>query len=206
MRSMTGLLRSTDKRLQGPSPSFYGAHVLLAFLTIGSNGPIGRQALALHSGLGEGAVRTVLKRLREEGYVDVNASGCYLTRPGLRVYNEFGRKLTETVTMADSPLIMGGFQVSIVIRGGGKSVKSGIEQRDSAVRIGADGATTYVIKADRFTIHGGSSDCEKDFPSKAWSTLRAELKPRNGDAVIVCGASLETAARLGALSAALTLL
>ena len=57
-----------------------------------------------------------------------------------------------------------------------------------------------------FTIPGGSEDCEKDFPSGAWVALRTMLRPRHGDAVILCGSDREETARLGALAAALTLL
>ncbi len=206
MQSVTRLLQITDRRLQGPSPTFDRAHLLLAFLTIGQSGTIGRQALAARSGLGEGATRTVLKRLREEGYADANASGCYLTQAGERVYIDLAKKLSNVVTISRFQLTMGASQASLTVRGGGKSVKSGIEQRDSAIKVGATGATTYVIKSGRFTIPGGSSDCEKDFPNRAWATLRKELGPEDGDSVIVCSSEEETIARLGALSAAITLL
>jgi len=100
---------------------------------------------------------------------------------------------------------MGAVQVAVLLRGGGGSVRSGIEQRDSAIGVGAAGATTYVIRGSRFTIPGGSDDCERDFPGKAWGQLK-KLKPRNGDVVILCGSDTQESAKLGALSAALTLL
>jgi len=101
---------------------------------------------------------------------------------------------------------VGKSQVGVLVRSKGASITNGIYQRDSSIRVGATGATSYVIKGNKFTIPGGSSDCEKDFPSRAWPTLREKLKPKNDDAVIVCGARDETTARLGALAAALTLL
>jgi uncharacterized protein DUF4443 len=58
----------------------------------------------------------------------------------------------------------------------------------------------------KFAIPGGSDDCEKDFPSPEWEVLRKELEPRDGDALILCGAVDSRKARLGAISAALTLL
>ena len=109
-------------------------------------------------------------------------------------------------TIEGSRLTMGAAQVAISIRGGGDAVKSGIEQRDSAIGIGAAGATTYVVRGSRFTMPGGSDDCEKDFPSGSWKALRERLRPKDGDAVILCGSDKEETARLGALSAALTLL
>lgn len=206
LQSLTALLQITDRRVKGPSPTFERAHLLLAFLTIGESKTIGRAALAVRSGLGEGAVRTVLKKLRQYGYADADASGCHLTAAGKRVYETTTRKLSPTASLQASPLTVGGYQVALAVRGAGRAVRNGIEERDSAIKVGAAGATTYVIKEDRFAIPGGSSDCERDFPSKGWPVLRNELNPRNGDAVILCGAKDETTARLGALSAAATLL
>jgi hypothetical protein len=199
-------LQIPERKPQGPSPTFERAHLLLAFLTIGESGAIGRNSLAARAGLGEGAVRTVLKRLREEGLADADASGCHLTREGQEVYSSLTRKLTPIATIKGSRLTMGVAQVAVSVRVGGSAVGSGIKQRDSAISVGAEGATTYVIRGKRFTIPGGSNDCEKEFPSRTWTVLRKHLKPRDGDAVILCGSDKEETAKLGALSAALTLL
>ena len=205
MKSLAGILRITDRRPQGPFPTFQRAHLFLAFLTIGEKGAMGRQALASSTGLGEGAIRTVIKRPREEGYADVSASGCHLTTAGRRVYNSTTRRLSPFAALEGSDLTMGASQVAVAVRNGGP-VRTGIEQRDSAIRVGALGATTYVIRAGKFTIPGGSSDCEHDFPSDAWGLLRTQLKPTEGDSVILCGSDDEPTARLGAISAAITLL
>jgi hypothetical protein len=159
----------------------------------------------VRAGLGEGAVRTVLKRLREEGLADADASGCHLTPGGQKAYSSLTKKLSPMAAIEGSRLTMGAAQVAVSVRGAGDAVKSGIEQRDSAIGVGAAGATTYVVRGSRFTIPGGSDDCEKDFPSRAWTALRKQLKPKDGDAVILCGSNKEETARLGALSAALTL-
>ena len=175
-------------------------------MTIGESGIIGRQALAARSGLKEGPARTVLKKLREDGYVESNASGCFLTESGKRVYESLRSRLSPFAPLAGSKLTLGAYQVGIVVRGGGGAVQSGLEQRDSVIGLKALGATTFVIRGGRFTVPVESSDPEKEFASKVWSTLRERLGPKNGDAVVVCGAREETTAKLGALSAALTLL
>jgi len=206
MPSLGRLLEIAERPVQGPSPSFEKPHLVLAFMTIGESGIIGRQALAVRSGLKEGPVRTVLKKLREDGYAKTNASGCYLTEAGKRVYETLRARLSPFALLDGSKLTIGAFQVGILVRGGGRAVQSGLEQRDSAVRLKALGATTFVIKDGKFTVPGGSSDSEIEFPSKVWSALRERLGPKNGDAVVVCGAKDETKAKLGALSAALTLI
>ena len=206
MQSLGRLLEIAERPVQGPSPSFEKPHLVLAFITIGESGIIGRQALAARSGLKEGPVRTVLKKLREDGYVMSNASGCYLTDAGKRVYESLRSRLSPFAPLGSSKLTLGAYQVGIVARGGGRAVQSGLEQRDSVIRLNALGATTFVIKDGRFTVPGESSDPEKEFPSRVWVALREMLGPKNGDAVVVCGARDETTAKLGALAAALTLL
>jgi hypothetical protein len=204
--AISGLLEIAEVRVQGPSPSFHRAHFLLAFLSIGANGAIGRGALAKEAGLGEGAIRTVLKRMRESGYARVDASGCHLTASGIGAYGTLRRELSDPLHLEGSRLTVGRAQTALAIRGAGRLVRKGLEQRDSAVREGAAGATTYVLKGGKFAIPGSSSDCEADFPSPAWGILRSKLKPREGDAVVVCGSPDETTSTLGALSAALTLI
>jgi len=206
MPTVRAFLEALERHEPGPSPAYSKAHALLAFMTIGSAGSIGRQALAKSSGLGEGSIRTVLKKFRQTKYVEADASGCHLTASGRRLYQSITMKLTPVLTPNAPAPVVGGSQVAILVRSAAGSLGTGIDQRDSAVRVGATGATTYVISSGKFAVPGGSPDCEKDFPGKIWSELRAGLKPMDGDAIILCGAGDERTAKLGALSAALTLL
>jgi hypothetical protein len=201
-----GPLLNVVREERGPSPSFTSAHVVLAFLVIGDSSAIGRQALARKAGLGDGSVRTVLKKLRDAGYVDVTPSGCLLTKPGRQIYVKMRERLSRVVLVERSPLTVGSKQAAIRVKGSASLVQSGIEQRDSAIKVGALGATTYVISGSRFTVPGGSSDCEGDFPSPVWDNLRRELSPRDGDAIVIGGSTDYMKSQLGAIAAALTLL
>lgn len=205
LQSLEALLQIAERPAKGPAPSFDRAHFVLAFIIIGESGTIGRQTLSVRSGLNEGPVRTVIKKLREDGYAETNASGCHLTGRGKTAYEALRGKLSLFATLEGTKLTIGDYQVAMAVRGGGRYVQSGLEQRDSAIRLKASGATTFVIREAHFTVPGGSADSEKEYPSKAWGVLREALQPKNGDAVVVCGARDEITARLGALSAALTL-
>jgi hypothetical protein len=206
LTSVSALLKLVEKHGQGPSPGFGREHTLLAFLTIGEAGSIGRQALAKKSGLGEGSIRTVLKKLTAAGYIGADLSGCHLTGSGQRLYASIARSVSQPVPVRNSELAVGEHQTAVLVRSPSTPVGSGLEQRDSAIRTGATGATTYLMRHDKFAVPGGSPDCERDFPGKLWTFFRDELKPADGDVVILCGAQDENTAKLGALSAALTLL
>ena len=206
MASLHSLLDLASVEAPGPAPSFTAPHILLVFLTISASSYVGRQSLAKQCGLGEGAIRTVLKKLIDQGYVGVIRSGCFLTHPGKALAKAMHSSISPLVSVPHSGLTMGESQAALVLKGAGGRVRSGIEQRDSAIRIGASGATTYVMRSGKFTIPSGSSNCEKDFPDRAWGVLRKELGPKDGDAVVLCGAKDEVSARLGALAAATTIL
>lgn len=206
MRQLAHLLQLAGRPVRGPSPSFEKPHLVLALIVIGESRIIGRQSLAVRSGLKEGPVRTVLRRFREDGYAETNASGCYLTEKGRSAYGAVRARISPFVSLEGSKLTIGARQVAVAVRRGGRAVGTGLEQRDAAVRLDASGATTFVIAGGKFTIPGGSPDSEADFPSRSWSALGKTLGPRNGDAVVVCGAKDEITAKLGALSAALTLI
>lgn len=206
MRELSVLMGATAVGGRGPNPSFTQAHFLFAFLTIGTSGMIGRQALAREVGLGEGAARTVLRRLRDGGYIGVNASGAFLTKKGKRLLVSLRGRLLPLLPLEGSRLTVGNEQAAVAVRGSVRRLGNGILQRDSAILVGATGATTYSIRGSKFTVPGGSANCEKDYPTSVWKLLRKKLVPKDGDIVIVCGADDQMKAKLGALSVALTLL
>ncbi len=206
LAAISSLLRVGTSRGPGPVPTYNSSHVLLAMLAIGKAESIGRHRLAEEAGLGEGAVRTVIKWLKEDGYIEVKSDGCQLTGKGRRAYSELSRLIPRTIELSKTSLSVGKVQVAVLVRKKAGLVKTGIEQRDSAIKAGADGATTYIVRNSRIQVPGSSSDAEKDYPSKAWAELKSGLQPEDGDAVIVCGSGSPNTASLGAINAALTLL
>ncbi len=204
--TLTTLLKIQGPRAPGPVPTYSRSHVLLALLTIGKAGAIGRQALAKEAGLGEGAVRTVIKRLKEDGYITIQHQGCQLTAKGKDAYTKLRKIIPKTVELSRTSLTVGKEQVALLLRKKSDRVKSGIEQRDASIKAGAAGATTYVIRDSKFQMPGSSADCERDFPGIVWAKLRDELRPENRDVLIVCGSDDRRTSFLGAVSAALTLL
>ena len=205
-QGLSSLLDVAEQRYPGPRRAFEKVHTFLVFITVAREPGIGRQTLSENTNLGQGSIRTILKDLRRAGYLASNIQGCHLTEAGSRLYSTLAGKLVGPVSLNTTSITVGSTQSAILVRPSGSPIGIGIEQRDSAVRVGAEGATTYIIRSGRFHIPGGSNDCEKDYPGPVWSTLRKALVPKNGDVVIVCGASDENTSKLGVISAALTLI
>ncbi len=206
MPLLAEFLKAEYRRPPGPTPSYTKAHLILAILSIGDAGVIGRQALARETGIGEGAIRTIVRKLKQANYVKTFASGCTLLARGEKLHSAIKMAIPRIIPIPYTKLTVGSVQSAALVRGVASMVTDGIAQRDAAVRVGADGATTLVVLGSEIKVPRGSQDCETDYPDKIWSLLRKELRPENNDLMILCGARDQTSSRVGALNAALTLL
>ena len=78
------------KKAPGPSTTFTVFHVFYA-LELMAQKPLGRNKLAKKLNVGDGAVRTIISRLRNAGLIETSKEGCSLTKKGL----EFGGNLNK---------------------------------------------------------------------------------------------------------------
>jgi hypothetical protein len=202
--SLEALRDVLTSEYKGPRAVFSEVHVLKAILAVGSSGAVGRGRLGSLVGLGQGEVRTLIKRMKENDLITIQPDGCRLSTKGEREFQKLKEKIPWSSRVEAKPLGIGGECAAVLVRGAGQNVRKGIEQRDAGVRVGAIGAFTALFSKGRFTLPGEGGDCEKDGPRALWSAARS-AGPREGDVLIVVGAETEEAAELGALAAALTL-
>jgi len=194
------------QRAPGLAPSFGQHHVLLALLVLGRVGSMGRMRLGRELGLGEGAVRNLLSRLRGQGLVAADRSGCRLAEKGLKLYRRLRRRLVGPHPVRAGKLALDKHACALLIRGGASRVKLGLEQRDEGIKVGGSGVVTLIYAGGKFRIPGGSEDCERDYGGPEWEELRRRLGPREGDAIVVASAPSEERARLAAVAAGASLL
>jgi len=202
--SLEALRDVLNSDYKGPRAVFSEVHVVKAILAVGAAGAVGRGRLGSLVGLGQGEVRTLIKRLKENDLILIQPDGCRLSRKGEGEFQKLREKIPWSSSVEAKSLGIGDECAAVLVRGAGKNVRKGIEQRDAAVRVGADGGFTALFAKGRFTIPGEGTDCEKDGPRELWSAARS-AGPREGDVLIVVGADSEEAAEIGALAAALTL-
>lgn len=201
LESLRGVL-STDYR--GPRAVFTQVDVLKAILSIGEAKSVGRGRLGALTGLGQGEVRTLIKRLRDNQLIAIEANGCRLSKKGEKEYEKVRSVLAWSSAVDARALGLGERCWSVMVRGGAKGVRKGIEQRDAAIKAGANGAFTSVFHSSRFIIPGEGTDCEEGGPREPWITVR-RAAPREGDAIVVSGSETDERAESGALAAFLTL-
>jgi predicted transcriptional regulator len=191
----------------GPAPAFTYLHVCNALLTIGDEGPIGRLALSRRLGLGEGAIRTIMKHLTQANIISTVREGCMLTKSGNRLYLGLRKKMSKVKPVNAGPLSLDKFNAAIVIRHAASQLKRGIEQRDAAVRAGATGACTLVLRRGEYLMPLSGEDDWRMGPKEPLAQVLERLfDAREGDVVAIVGATTENIAEQGAMAAALTLL
>ena len=182
----------------GPTPKFSLFHIWKAYQVIDSQGPIGRKALADALQIGEGSIRTILDKMVREGSVENTRMGTVITDRGRKKLETSG---VEVASVDMSDLTLGKHNCAVLVKGMGHRIKMGCEQRDEAVRAGAVGATTLVVKEGKIVFPG-----DEDFPDQETvAPLRSKFKIEDGDVIIIGSAFSYEAAEKGAVTSALAL-
>jgi predicted transcriptional regulator len=188
----------------GPSTTFSMFHIFFA-LELVAKKPIGRNKLAEKLNVGEGAIRTIISRLKDAGLIVTSKEGCTLTDKGLSVWKNFEDVFPKRVEIEKTALTTSEYNYAFLVKNKGHEVKSGIEQRDAAIMGGARRALVIVFKNGRLIIESISNSIEKDFPEAANRILK-NLKPENNDVIIIAGADNPLKAKRGAFAASWVLI
>ena len=197
--------RVTQKIAPGPAPSFNEAHVVKALELIGHHGSVGRIRLSKELGLGEGATRTLLKHLKNEGITQSSRSGISFSEDGKNLFSDLQGKLSGCNDVPSSPLTFGSSNVGVLVRDSAKAVGSGMEQRDTAIKSGASGATTLIFSSNRLSLPMGEENISESMP-ELHDKLVTQFKPKENDVIIIGSGENRAIAEIGAKMAAIKLL
>ena len=206
MSLVTKLRNISEKKYVGPIESFDYVHVGLLVYYLGEQAPKSRSDIADFLGLGEGAIRTILKRLKEKALINITREGVLLSKKGVKLFSEFKLIFPILTEGSYGLLSLDGLNVVVLIKSKGDKVSYGIEQRDTAIKYGAKGAMTLTYENGHFMIPGEDENCEVLFPNKDWERIRVKIQPEDGDVIIICSAKKVQKAYLGCFAAALTLI
>ena len=182
--------------------SFNEVHVFMALQLIHARGHASRTSLQKELALGGGAVKTIVKHMQMNGLVQTSNGGTKTTPRGRSILEGLADAMPAEMPLPRSSISLGRYNYAVLLRELGFAIKSGIEQRDAAIRIGGTGATTLLCRDGGLFMQDSRED-----PLKKEGGLKKELfeklRPADGDAVIIGGADSGKAAELAAKSAAL---
>jgi predicted transcriptional regulator len=193
-----------SEKAPGPSTTFSMFHIYYA-LELMAQKPIGRNRLAQKLSVGEGAIRTIVNRLKDEQLIVTAKEGCRLTPKGIEVWQKFEELFPQRTEVEQTELTRSPFNYAILVKNSGHKIGSGIEQRDAAIMGGAKRALAIVSKEGHLIIDSVSGSVEKEFPEASAKILH-NLTPEENDVIIIAGAENLVKAKRGAFAAAWVLI
>ncbi len=193
-------MKLLDLPKYGPLHRFADYHVYRTLLALADGRRRGRKQLAEAVGLGEGSMRTIVEYLRDKGFVDIKQTGIKISSRGTEFVKQMPVKLER---LEPSSISLGTRNVAVQVRGKAKRIGLGIEQRDAAIKAGADGATTIIVAGGKLVIPPDYY-VDSETPDIAYD-LRRHFALNEGDVIIIGTAPTYDRAEDGALAAAFEL-
>jgi len=190
----------------GPTPAFAYPQIASALLLIGDEKSVGRSQLSKTLGLGEGTTRTIIRHLTHAKLVKSSRQGCTLTPNGALLYKRLRSRLSKTTPVNAGQLSLDNASTAVLIKKSAHSVRQGIQERDAAVRSGATGACTILMKHGRLVMPQGSGEWKMDLDDPFAQELVNLFHPQNDDVIIIASAPEKSVADYAAIAAGLMLL
>ena len=174
--------------------SFELVHIFKVFQLLNKNKHVSRALLCQELLLGEGSVRTLIKHLRMQDLIQSTNQGTILTEKGKTFSTSLVQSIPTESEMPQCSIALGKFNYAVLLKQAGFAIKSGLEQRDASIKVGALGATTLLYKDYKFIMPGIIScllDRNDDFMEKeeGYSNIAKflinRLQPKDDDVIII---------------------
>lgn len=182
--------------------TFSVPHVFKALQLLYLDQFVSRATLCTQLHMGEGAVKTMIAHLKEESFVDSTKSGTFLTNKGRNFVKSLYDVMDSECVIPRCNIARSKFNYGVILRKYSSATKSGMEQRDYAILYGASGATTIQYKDDQFVFPKENIDCLAGDP-KTKKILIDNMRPKNGDLIIIASADDPFVAEIAAKNSAL---
>ena len=200
------LFKVAGKYAPSRNISFDVAHILKALQLIEKRGHASRELLSRELALGNGVIKTLMKHLKMQNMIYTANSGTRMTEKGKSIFSHIISSIPAETNVPKCSVALGRFNYAVLLKQFNFAIKSGVEQRDAAIKMGAKGATTLLYKSGRFVMPSteGTFDPLHTEP-KVRKLLINKLQPiEDGDAIIIGSDDIsKRSAELAAKSAAL---
>ncbi|HEY0579394.1 MAG TPA: DUF4443 domain-containing protein, partial [Candidatus Nitrosocosmicus sp.] len=134
--------------------SFELVHIFKVFQLLNKKEHVSRALLCHELHLGEGSVRTLIKHLKMQGFVHSTNHGTTLTEKGKAFSTDLVLSIPIETDVPQCSIALGKFNYAVLLKQLGFAIKSGVEQRDAAIKVGALGATTLLYRDNKFIMPG----------------------------------------------------
>ncbi len=207
---LKALTQIASKYAPSRSLSFELVHIFKVFQLLSKKAHISRSLLCRELSIGEGSVKTLVKHLKMQGLIHTTHHGTILTEKGKTLSAALVQSIPAETDMPQCSIALGKFNYVVLLKQASFAIKSGIEQRDAAIKIGALGATTLLFVDNKFTMPGlftsftGYDDSQQKYELNIDEFLICQLQPKDNDVIIIGSDNQELRrAEFGAKNAAL---
>ena len=185
----------------GPRPAYHETDLYRCiWILVGEQ--VDRKSLSRELRIGEGSTRSVLRQLVAAGLVENRKRGALLSGEGAKFAAELKAAVEAAGKIEKSDLTFQQTAFALRMRKCSHRIRSGVEQRDAAIRAGATGATVLCMREGKLV-----------FPDSGYAVAEAQKNLfaeklgglGEGDAIILCYGENELFRERGAWSAALKL-
>jgi len=182
--------------------SFDLAHLFKTMQMMANSKRISRSLMMRELELGEGSVKTLVKHMKMYGLVENSNAGMWLTNKGNNIYTKLHQLIPKEMDIAKCSVALGRFNHAILLKNMADNIRSGIEQRDVAIKAGAVGATTLIFKNQRLVLPDTNEDLLRN-DQKVHSLIIERLAPEENDVIIIGSSQDKKIAEMAAKSVAL---
>lgn len=166
----------------GASPNFSEIHIIRTLMALRDR--TGRKKLLKEIGIGEGSMRTILKKLKTRGLIDSTKKGHKLNDAGFEQLNEYLKKFTTPFKIRAEDIVAGK-KAGIVVRGASGKITTGLAERDIAVRAGASGALVLKCGSESKLKFPDGVQSVNDYPEFISELINLNIDFNPEDALVV---------------------
>ena len=152
--------------------------------------------------LGEGSVKTLVKHMKMSKLIENSNAGMWFTDKGRTIFSKLHLSIPKEMDIPKCSIALGKFNHAVLVKDLAHGIKSGIEQRDAAIKSGAVGATTMIFKNNRLLMPNTSEELVRTEP-RIHSIIVQQLEPEENDVIIIGSSQDKRTAEMAAKSAAL---
>ncbi len=190
------------------APVFKPHHAAVGLIMIGREQPLGRYELCEKMSIGEGSVRTLLKRLADADYIEPEGKqGQRLTARGQKLFNEVTRDIPIGLMLDVKQLVMYQHAYANLVKNKAARITDGVRQRDEAIiqgGYGSAGATTLIQRETRLVMPPDDFHILIAYESETILIMES-LRPEKNDVVVIGSADNPNLAREVSMAAVMTL-
>lgn len=180
------LIKVTDRYAPSRTISFDVVHIFKTLQLIEQKGHVSRDILSIELGLGQGIIKTLIKHLKMQKMIYTTNSGTKMTEKGKSIFSQLLTSMPVETIIPKCSVALGKFNYAVLLKQFNFAIKSGIEQRDAAIKIGAKGATTLLYKDSKFIMPSNMTyDPLRKEPQIRTLLIERFYPLEEGDAVII---------------------